>query len=93
VDEVRRRDGSVLGVHAAGVLAEEPVVGRERRIAASGELVVSVGQSREHRHAVAGLDPPDALADLVDDAGRVAAGDLRERQVDARMPADKRVGV
>jgi hypothetical protein len=77
-------------VDALDVFAEEVVVDTHRRLAVTTELTGATGDAGGDGDVVAGCEPGDAVADLTDDAGGVAPGDVWHLEVD---PGDVRAAV
>ena len=74
-------------MHTGEVLADDPVVHTHRLFAVTAELTLSTVLARGECDPVARLEPRDALAHRLDDARTVAAGDVREIEIDARQSA------
>jgi len=89
-DEVLGGDGREFGVDASNVLPNNNVERRaERFFTMSTELTLATGDAGAHGDVVAGLKPRHALADCLDDAGRVTAGNVGHLQVDSGHPATR----
>ena len=80
-------DRGEFGVDAGRVFADDRELDTEGGLAVPAELAVPAVDARGDRDAVAGLEPRDVLADRLDDARGVAAGNVGHLQVQSRQPA------
>ncbi len=88
-EDVAGRDRDSLCDRACLVLPEHPEGGALRLLARAAALAFSAGHRGVHEHPRSRLDALHALADAVDDPGRVRPEDVREVVLDAEDAPDR----